>query len=155
MIRSIVLILGTIAALLFATPSESDAASRTTPAVRECQTLATATYTGWQGWSYDACLEAMRQPYIAKRIPQVATKQAMREPYMLRMVNCEDYDIQPCYTYDEGAYRMVYSYSPYKAVKLTKCTAEDGGKVLPCIWKHNNKVKKGQPVTRNVFTKNG
>ena len=79
----------------------------------------------------------------------------MREPLMMRMVNCEDYDIQPCYTYDEGAWRMVMSYSPYKAVKLSKCKEEDGGPILPCIWKDNNRVKKGQPVTRNVFVKNG
>ncbi len=122
MIRSVILVLATIAALLFGTPSESHAADRTA-----------FTHTA----------------------PTMVTKQAVREPYMMRMVNCEDYDIQPCYTWDEGAWRMVVSYSPYKAVKLAKCKAEDGGPVLPCIWKHNNKVKKGQPVTRNVFTKNG
>lgn len=80
-------------------------------------------------------------------------RQAYSEPTMYRLVNCEDYDIQPCYTYDEGQWRMVASYYPYKYVKLYKCTAEDGGKYLPCIWKDNNRVGKGQPKTRNVFVK--
>lgn len=86
-------------------------------------------------------------------VPTKVASQSVREPLMARMVNCEDYDVQPCYTYDEGSYRMVLSYAPYKAVKLSMCKEEDGGPVLPCIWKDNNRVKKGQPITRNVFTK--
>lgn len=73
------------------------------------------------------------------------------DPNMSRMVNCEDYDIQPCWTYDEGSYRIVLSYEPYKSVKLSLCAKEDGGPKLPCVWKRNNRVEKGQPVTRNVF----
>lgn len=79
--------------------------------------------------------------------------QAHTEPTMYRLVNCEDYDIQPCYTYDGGQWRMVVSYYPYKYVKLYKCTEEDGGKYLPCIWKDVNKVAKNAPKTRNVFVK--
>lgn len=75
------------------------------------------------------------------------------EPAMMRMVNCEEYDVQPCYTYDEGAWRMVTSYNPYRAVRLYVCKAEDGGPKLPCIWTKKNRVAKGQPVTRNVFTR--
>lgn len=88
-------------------------------------------------------------------VTHTPASKAAREPLMARMVNCEDYDIQPCYTYDDGAWRMVLSYTPYKSVKLNRCKEEDGGPILPCIWKDNNRVKKGQPVTRNVFTKNG
>lgn len=76
--------------------------------------------------------------------------------YQSAMVNCEDFDIQPCYTYDEGSWRIVLSYNPYKAVKAYDCTAEDGGKKLPCVWKQDNKKPKGHksdPSTRNVFWK--
>jgi hypothetical protein len=83
----------------------------------------------------------------------VAPKVTKAEPVMMRMVDCESYDIQPCYTYDDGAWRMVISYKPYRMVKLSVCKAEDGGPKLPCIWKKNNRVSKGQPVTRNVFMK--
>ncbi len=76
-----------------------------------------------------------------------------KEPSMARMVNCEDYDIQPCFTYDEGHWRVVTSYSPYASYTLYKCTEEDGGAKLPCIWKDYNKVAKGQPRTKNVFHK--
>ncbi|HEY0109655.1 MAG TPA: hypothetical protein VGB67_08520 [Fibrella sp.] len=75
------------------------------------------------------------------------------EPLMARMVDCESYDIQPCWTYDEGRYVMVLSYSPYRVVKLSVCKVEDGGPALPCIWRKDNRVPKGEPVTRNVFTK--
>jgi hypothetical protein len=78
------------------------------------------------------------------------------DPLMARMVNCEDFDIQPCFTWDDGAWRIVLSYSPYKSVKAYDCTAEDGGKKLPCIWRDYNrpaKGKKSDPKTRNVFWK--
>lgn len=82
-----------------------------------------------------------------------APKAGKGEPAMMRMVDCESYDIQPCYTYDDGAWRMVTSYSPYHSVKLSVCKYEDfGGPQYPCIWKRDNRVSKGEPVTRNVFT---
>lgn len=83
-----------------------------------------------------------------------AARTPASEPLMARMVNCEDYDIQPCYTYDDGAWRVVLSYKPYRAVRVVVCKAEDGGPILPCIWKRNNRVAKGQPITRNVFSRN-
>jgi hypothetical protein len=88
--------------------------------------------------------------------PAITTPAAQRpasEPLMARMVDCEDYNVQPCWTYDEGAYRVVLSYKPYKAVRVVVCKVEDGGPVLPCIGKRNNRVSKGQPVTRNVFSR--
>ncbi len=78
-----------------------------------------------------------------------------KAPAMARMVNCEDYDIQPCFTYDSGKIYIVTSYSPYRSTKLDKCIEEDasGKQTLPCIWKDYNKVGKGQPRTKNVFFK--
>lgn len=79
-------------------------------------------------------------------------KKVHHEPLMMRLVNCEDYDIQPCWTYDDGAYRLVTSYHPYYSIKIrTVCKSEDGGPVLPCISKRNNRVAKGAPITRNLF----
>jgi hypothetical protein len=76
-----------------------------------------------------------------------------KTPHMARMVNCEDYDIQPCFTYDDGHWRVVTSYMPYASYTLYRCTEEDGGARIPCIWKDYNKVAKSQPRTKNVFTK--
>jgi hypothetical protein len=89
--------------------------------------------------------------------PTMGTPAAYRpasDPLMARMVDCEDYDVQPCYTYDDGAWRVVLSYKPYKAVRVVVCKVEDGGPILPCIWKRNNRVGKSQPITRNVFYRN-
>ncbi len=103
-------------------------------------------------------ISAKTVEYVSEPVSIGAFKPASattKDPAMARMVNCEDYDIQPCFTYDEGAWRMVTSYSPYHSIKLVKCTEEDasGKQTLPCIWKNYNKVGKGQPRTKNVFFK--
>lgn len=48
------------------------------------------------------------------------------------MVDCESYDIQPCYTQDDGIWKIVTSYSPYKAQNMKICAAKISA---PCIEK--------------------
>lgn len=59
---------------------------------------------------------------------------------MSRLVNCEDMDVQPCFTFDEGKWRIVYSYSPYKAKTVSFCGE------APCLSKKANK-----DGTRNYY----
>lgn len=44
--------------------------------------------------------------------------------------NCEDKDVTPCYTYDEGAWKVVKSYTPYKASKVKLCKTF---RSVPCL----------------------
>lgn len=80
-----------------------------------------------------------------------SAKYVPADPNMSRLTDCEDFDIQPCWTLDEGQYRIVYSYDPYRSKRVVLCKAEDGGPKLPCLSKRNNKVLRGEPVTRNYF----
>lgn len=84
-------------------------------------------------------------------VTQVAQKRRT-DPIQARLVDCEDFDVQPCWTVDDGAYRIVMSYKPYRSFKVSLCKAEDGGKKLPCLWRKNNKRSDGI-VTRNYFYK--
>jgi hypothetical protein len=47
-----------------------------------------------------------------------------------RMVDCEDQDVQPCITLDDGRWRLVYSYSPYTSTVIRKCGRDVGP---PCF----------------------
>lgn len=52
------------------------------------------------------------------------------------MADCEDANIQPCITYDEGQWRRVDSYRPYTAHRVRTCKAASGAGTLPCVWPH-------------------
>lgn len=85
------------------------------------------------------------------KVSQSAPK-AVTTIHQSKMVGCEDRDVQPCWTYDEGSYRIVYSYEPYSAKAVKLCKQEDGsGSTLPCIWKDNNAGEKPGMQTRNYF----
>lgn len=58
------------------------------------------------------------------------------------MVDCEDTETitVPCVTFDEGQWRMVKSYSPYKYKKLGKCKAFH--RKAPCVY--TKKLKSGK-----------
>lgn len=53
------------------------------------------------------------------------------------LADCEDADaIQgPCVTWDKNTWRIIQSYSPYRALTVPQCRAEDGGPDLPCVWR--------------------
>jgi hypothetical protein len=53
---------------------------------------------------------------------------------MVRMVDCEDVDIQPCITKDEGQWRKVTSYNPYRYIVVKTCKTAKGGPSYPCVW---------------------
>lgn len=38
-----------------------------------------------------------------------------------RLTNCEDVDRTPCWTFDDGAYRVVTSYGPYRSHTVRLC----------------------------------
>lgn len=38
-----------------------------------------------------------------------------------RLTNCEDVDRTPCWTFDDGAYRVVTSYAPYRSHTVRLC----------------------------------
>lgn len=50
--------------------------------------------------------------------------------------DCEDIDVQPCYTYDSGSWRIVYSYNPYRARRVQLCNAKSS--YIPCLTKSTN-----------------
>lgn len=54
-----------------------------------------------------------------------------------KLANCEEMDVQPCFTYDEGKWRVVLSYSPYKAKAVKICKSVFGGD--KCLAKKDNK----------------
>jgi hypothetical protein len=56
--------------------------------------------------------------------------------YKSFMRNCEDIDVQPCYTFDEGKWRIVYSYNPYKSRAVSLCNSKSSN--LPCLTKSTN-----------------
>lgn len=100
---------------------------------------------------------SLPMPSEAKNVPTVGSV-AKSPVYRAAMVNCEDFDIQPCYTYDEGSWRVVLSYDPYKSVKVYDCKEDwnSDKQKLPCVWKQDNKKPKGHksdPSTRNVYYK--
>lgn len=60
------------------------------------------------------------------------------EPYTLTMPDCES-DAgahPPCLTFDESTWRVVTSYEPYRFMNVAQCNVEDGGPVIPCVWRN-------------------
>lgn len=55
------------------------------------------------------------------------------KPHKSILANCEDVNIQPCYTYDDGKWRIVYSYSPYKSKAVKLCNSKSSN--VPCLNK--------------------
>lgn len=49
--------------------------------------------------------------------------------------DCEDEQTTPCVTLDEGTWREVTSYQPYKFDPLAVCDVEDYPTNVPCVWK--------------------
>lgn len=56
--------------------------------------------------------------------------------YKSFLANCEDIDVQPCYTYDSGKWRIVYSYNPYKSRAVSLCNSKSTN--VPCLTKSTN-----------------
>lgn len=50
------------------------------------------------------------------------------------MADCEDTGKTPCITYDDGKWRKVDSYSPYRARVVAQCKSVKGGPKYPCVW---------------------
>jgi hypothetical protein len=75
------------------------------------------------------------------------------EPRMSRLVNCDETNIQPCWMERGDIYFIVRSTMPWNAYEVIQCAVEDGGPVIPCIWKDNNKEEYGN-ITRNFFWMN-
>lgn len=46
------------------------------------------------------------------------------------LVDCEDQNVQPCITFDDGKWRLVLSYQPYTARVVKKCASPA---VTPCF----------------------
>ncbi|OKI54528.1 hypothetical protein [Micromonospora sp. CB01531] len=64
--------------------------------------------------------------------------------------DCEDVEgVTPCYTFDEGEWRVVESYSPYRAITLPECATEDSDN---CYW---DAASQGNGKGRNFITVNG
>lgn len=53
-----------------------------------------------------------------------------------KLVDCEDMDVQPCFTYDEGKWKVVYSYKPYTAKNVKVCNKAKRNEA--CISKPKN-----------------
>lgn len=48
------------------------------------------------------------------------------------LINCEDTTKTPCITFDDGKWKRVDSYSPYRAKVISKCKTAKGGPKYPC-----------------------
>lgn len=75
-------------------------------------------------------------------------------PRMSRLVNCDEWEIQPCWMERNGVFLILRSYGPYNAYEVEICKAEDGGPILPCLWQKDNADKDGGISTRNFFWRN-
>ena len=49
------------------------------------------------------------------------------------LINCEETERTPCITFDDGKWRKVDSYSPYRAKVVSKCKSAKGGPNYPCV----------------------
>lgn len=61
--------------------------------------------------------------------------------HVLRVPDCEDTDgpVTPCVTVDDGRWRLVTSYAPYRYRTLHVCVTKDeiGSRIVgpvPCVW---------------------
>jgi hypothetical protein len=50
------------------------------------------------------------------------------------LMNCEETERTPCVTYDDGIWRKVSSYNPYRYQKINKCKTAHGGPKYPCAY---------------------
>lgn len=50
------------------------------------------------------------------------------------LTNCEETENTPCVTYDEGQWRKVTSYNPYRYQRISKCKSAKGGPKYPCAF---------------------
>lgn len=58
------------------------------------------------------------------------------EEWFLVLADCEDTSTAPCFTYDEGSWRVVHSYNPYSFTDVPLCqTRENRRTQLPCLSK--------------------
>lgn len=57
-----------------------------------------------------------------------------------RLYNCEDRDVVPCYTYDEGEWRVVRSYAPYRYGKVKLCKPKRID--YPCLGSADSKNRR-------------
>lgn len=78
----------------------------------------------------------------------IAASAATVTMHTSRLVNCEDHDVQPCWTLDDGALIIVLSYAPYTAHSATVCPSK-GAATLPCLARKVNPRTAGDPTTRN------
>lgn len=51
------------------------------------------------------------------------------------LINCEDTTRTPCITFDDGKWKRVDSYTPYRASVISKCKSVNGGPKYPCAIK--------------------
>lgn len=63
--------------------------------------------------------------------PADAARKRVHKSVMLS--NCEDVDTVPCITYDDGKWKRVSSYSPYRAKVVARCKSKNGGPKFPCV----------------------
>lgn len=66
------------------------------------------------------------------------------------MVNCEDFDVQPCWTTDDDGLRVVLSYQPYTGHVVRMCPVKVTAAATPCLSRGLNRTPKGEPHTRNL-----
>lgn len=65
--------------------------------------------------------------------------EAATKPGVIRTYSdCEDTITVPCVTFDEGHWRKVTDYSPYRSIKLYKCSLTKVNK-LPCVFTKKQK----------------
>lgn len=86
--------------------------------------------TGWNlaACSHDRIDEGLNSP---KPAPSISTP---TDPIQHNYPDCGD-GPPPCVTWDEHAWHLVHGYEPHRTTILVQCRAEDGGPVLPCVWK--------------------
>lgn len=78
----------------------------------------------------------------------MVTRAATVTIHTSRLVNCEDHDVQPCWTLDNGALVIVFSYAPYSGRTVKVCPSK-GASPLPCLARRSNARTAGDPTTRN------
>lgn len=103
---------------------------------RKYTTLLVSAATILAGFGMAACTHSgtPSKPFTPPPAPAFTAQDT--DPVETRFFDCGDGDGNaPCVTWDENEWRLVVDYTPYSYVRLYQCTAEDGGKKLPCVWK--------------------
>lgn len=78
--------------------------------------------------------QPLETPSTSPHVTQ-ESRETQPQPVSARFFDCEDRQRIPCITFDEGEWRVVDSYSPYRFIPLPQCDAEDYPTVTPCVWK--------------------